>query len=167
MGRPRPVPARGEEEVTVRPSVAACAAASDPPGGGGGPADGPRARILVVDDEPLIGNTIRRILSTYDVAATTDAREALDRLRGGERFDLVLCDLTMPGLSGMDLHAALLRDVPDAARRMVFITGGAFTDRARDFLEGAGRRQIAKPFDPRTLREAIRATLAELGPAGG
>ncbi len=148
----------------MHPIVAA--AASEPPCARGG-AEGPRARILVVDDEPLIGSTIRRILAAYDVETTTDAHAALARLRAGEPFDLVLCDLSMPGLSGMDLHAAIVRDAPQVARRMVFITGGAFTDRAREFLVRSGRPQIAKPFAPETLRDAVRNLLAETASARG
>ncbi|WP_242356530.1 MULTISPECIES: MASE1 domain-containing protein [Anaeromyxobacter] len=119
-----------------------------------------RARILVVDDEPLIGSTVRRVLAGHDVDCMTDARAALARLAGGERFDVVLCDLMMPDLTGMDLHEALARAAPDAATRMVFITGGAFTDRARRFLEASGLPRVEKPFAPAVLREVVGALLA-------
>ena len=130
-----------------------------------------RARILVVDDEPLIGSTIRRVLAAHEVIPVTAAREALARIRGGERFDLILCDLMMPELTGMDLHAILAAERPALARRMVFVTGGAFTDRAREFLERSGAPQITKPFAPQDLRDGVRAWLAEgadplAGPAG-
>jgi len=124
-----------------------------------------RARILVVDDEQIIGSTIRRLLSAHEVVALTDPREALARLSGGERFDLVLCDLMMPQLSGMELHEALVAVRPALARRMVFMTGGAFTDRARQFLEGVGNRQLSKPFAPQDLRDQVRAWLASDGAA--
>jgi CheY-like chemotaxis protein len=143
------------------PAHVPAAAASDPPAERGGAPEASRARILVVDDEALICSTIRRILTDHDVVTLTDSREALARLREGERFDLVLCDLAMPGLSGMDLHRELARDAPDVARRIAFITGGAFTDRARDFLERSGRPQIAKPFSPASLRDAVRMLLAD------
>ncbi|WP_242345990.1 MASE1 domain-containing protein [Anaeromyxobacter terrae] len=119
-----------------------------------------RARILVVDDEPLIGSTVRRVLADHDVDSVTDARAALARLAGGERFDVVLCDLMMPDLTGMDLYEALARAAPGMAARMVFITGGAFTERARRFLEGSGLPRIEKPFAPAALREAVGALLA-------
>jgi PAS domain S-box-containing protein len=118
------------------------------------------ARILVVDDEPMIGKTVRRILSGHEVVALTDAREALARVGRGESFDLVLCDLMMPEMTGMELHAALARDAPALARRMIFITGGAFTDGAREFLERTGSPQLEKPFAPAALREAVRSALA-------
>jgi CheY-like chemotaxis protein len=122
--------------------------------------DGARARILVVDDEQLIGSTIRRLLSVHEVVPLTDPREALARLQGGEHFDLVLCDLMMPQLSGMELHEILGRTRPEVARRLVFMTGGAFTDRAREFLERVGNPQLGKPFAPQDLREAVRGWLA-------
>jgi CheY-like chemotaxis protein len=129
--------------------------------------DGARARLLVVDDEQLIGSTIRRLLSAHEVVALTDPREALARLIGGEHFDLVLCDLMMPQLSGMDLHDAVAAARPELARRMVFMTGGAFTDRARQFLEQAGNPQLTKPFAPQDLRDQVRAWLAALRTTGG
>jgi signal transduction histidine kinase/CheY-like chemotaxis protein len=118
-----------------------------------------RARVLVVDDEPLIGNAVRRILSEHDVLAMTDPREALRRLAGSERFDLVLCDLMMPGMTGMELHDALARTHPEIAARLVFITGGAFTDQAREFLEDPDRRTLPKPFGPTAVRELARDAL--------
>jgi CheY-like chemotaxis protein len=113
----------------------------------------------VVDDEPLIGNAVRRILSEHDVLAMTDPREALRRLAGSERFDLVLCDLMMPGMTGMELHDALARTHPEIAARLVFITGGAFTDQAREFLEDPDRRTLPKPFGPTAVRELARDAL--------
>jgi CheY-like chemotaxis protein len=129
--------------------------------------EGARARILVVDDEQLIGTTIRRLLPLHEVVALADPREALARLTGGEPFDLVLCDLMMPLLSGMELHEAVAAVRPEVARRMVFMTGGAFTDRAREFLERVGNPQLGKPFDPQDLREQVRAWLAEARAEGG
>ncbi len=97
---------------------------------------GRRGKILVVDDDPAIGTAIRRTLSQgHDVTATTSGRDAIDRVQAGERFDLILCDLMMPVVTGMDLHAELTRLVPEQAARMVFLTGGAFTHSARAFLD--------------------------------
>jgi PAS domain S-box-containing protein len=124
--------------------------------------EAPRARILVVDDEPLVGSTIRRVLSGHEVVALTDPREALGRLLGdGPTFDLVLCDLMMPQLTGMDLHAAVAEKRPVLGRRIVFMTGGAFTDRARQFLEQSPNPQLQKPFQPQELRDQVRTWLAE------
>ncbi|MBK9516270.1 MAG: MASE1 domain-containing protein [Anaeromyxobacter sp.] len=145
------------------------AAAPDPgPAPAPAPAPGPaRARLLVIDDEPLIGSTIRRLLSAHEVVALSDPRQALARLQAGEAFDLVLCDLMMPQLSGMELWEALSLARPALARRVVFMTGGAFTDRAREFLAQVGQPQLGKPFQPQDLREAVRGWLATPGALAG
>jgi PAS domain S-box-containing protein len=113
-------------------------------------------RILIVDDEPDIGETLQMVLSpTHEaVVAVTRGRDALERLTAGERYDVILCDLMMPVMTGMDLHAELERMLPDQAARMIFFTGGAFTPRARAFLEGRGV-YVEKPFDLTKLRQLI------------
>ena len=127
----------------------------------GAPARPERARILVVDDEPLVGVAIERFLGRrHDVARFTSAAEALGLLDAGERFDVILCDLMMPDMTGMDLHARLAEARPDQAARMVFMTGGAFTDRARRFLEATKNPTLTKPFDvadlDRTIADVLR-----------
>ncbi len=118
------------------------------------------ARLLIVDDDPLILSLLTRALAGGpEVVALLDAREALERLRQGERFDLLLCDLMMPELSGMDFHAALLAIDPALAGGAVFITGGAFTPRARAFLARVGNTCLEKPFDPQKLRRLVAARL--------
>jgi PAS domain S-box-containing protein len=115
-----------------------------------------RGRVLVVDDEPLIGKSVQLLLSTrHDVVPLTSAREAYDRLMSGERWDAVLCDLMMPEMTGMDLYERVEKRAPELARRMVFLTGGAFTPRARAFLERARNPRVEKPFDEETLATAI------------
>jgi DNA-binding NtrC family response regulator len=117
-----------------------------------------RGRVLVIDDEPMIGASLRVALAPqHEVLAETVARRALKRLvAGGERFDLILCDLMMPGVNGMDFFEELERAAPEVAARVVFVTGGAFTDRARAFVEKARVRCFEKPFDIEALDEEIR-----------
>jgi PAS domain S-box-containing protein len=118
---------------------------------------GRRGRVLVVDDEAMIGTAIRRTLSSeHDVTPLTSAREALDRILAGERFDVVLCDLMMPVMSGMDLYEELARSAPDQARRVVFLTGGAFTQRGQEFLDQVPNPRLDKPFDNQHLRAIVR-----------
>ncbi len=118
---------------------------------------GRRGRILVIDDEPMIGVSVRRVLAAeHDVLALPHAREALDHVRAGDRFDLILCDLMMPEMSGMDLHGELVRLDPQQAGRVVFLTGGAFSPRARAFLDGVSNRRLEKPFEPQSLRSLAR-----------
>jgi len=115
-----------------------------------------RGRILVVDDEPTIAKAVQRTLSAeHEVVGIGSAEEALKRIRAGERFDVILCDLMMPQMTGMDLHAELSRVAREQADRMIFLTGGAFTDRARGFLDETPNQRIEKPFDVRHLRALI------------
>lgn len=115
-----------------------------------------RGRILVVDDEPMIAKAVQRTLSSeHDVVAIVSADEALKRIVAGERFDVILCDLMMPQMTGMDLHAELSRVAQEQADRMIFLTGGAFTSRARAFLDETPNQRVEKPFDGLHLRALI------------
>ncbi|MFY1828945.1 ATP-binding protein, partial [Myxococcus fulvus] len=122
-----------------------------------------RGRVLVVDDDALVSGAIRRTLSREnDVDVVVSARQALERLSGPEprHYDVVLCDLMMPEMTGMDLHEALGHAAPAIAERMVFITGGAFTPTARTFLERVENPRVEKPFDPESLRALVRSEVA-------
>jgi len=115
---------------------------------------------LVVDDEPLILKIVSTILAPeIDVIAESRAEAALARIRAGERFAVILCDLMMPGITGMDLHDALLEIAPDQARVMVFVTGGAFTSRAREFLDRVSNSTIDKPFNSACLLARVREVI--------
>jgi CheY-like chemotaxis protein len=111
--------------------------------------------VLVVDDEQAIGLAIRRVLAAHDVTVVTTAQAALDLLAGGKEFDVVLSDLMMPGMSGMDLYREIVRRSPEVAKKVVFLTGGAFTAEAHAFLDGVGNERINKPFDSKALREMV------------
>ncbi|OJH33867.1 ATP-binding protein [Cystobacter ferrugineus] len=125
---------------------------------------GPRGRVLVIDDEPLLCSALERILRPHhDVVFTTLAAEVLPRLEAGERFDLILCDLMMPRMNGMDFHAALHRLRPELTGRVIFLTGGAFTPQAKAFLERVPNRRVEKPFNARTLLEITREVLTSAG----
>jgi signal transduction histidine kinase/CheY-like chemotaxis protein len=114
------------------------------------------ARVLVIDDEPLVARAVVRALGDgYDVALCTSARDALGRFEEGERFDAVLCDLMMPQMNGMELHARAGRIDPGIAARFVFVTGGAFTEAAAEFLRTTRNAWIEKPFEPQAVREAV------------
>jgi CheY-like chemotaxis protein len=119
-----------------------------------------RGRILVVDDEEAIGRSIRRLVGRdHDVTALTQATEALQLIGSGQRFDIILCDVMMPVMTGMDLYGELERVAPDQAARVVFLTGGAFTPTARAFLDGVKNVTIEKPFDVRGLVSLIHERL--------
>jgi CheY-like chemotaxis protein len=118
-------------------------------------ASGLRARVLVVDDDAMVAKTIGRVLRDHDVTVVTNGRDALDLLLTEKTFDVILCDLMMPVMTGMDLHRALGEKRPELAAIMIFVTGGAFTDETRDFLDHVPNERIEKPFDPRTLRAVV------------
>ncbi|HUL59519.1 MAG TPA: ATP-binding protein [Anaeromyxobacteraceae bacterium] len=122
-----------------------------------------RGKILVVDDEPLVGSVLQRTLqSEHDVTVVGSARAALDALERGEQFDVVLSDLLMPEMTGMDLYRELVRREPALARRVVFLTGGAFTTAAREFLEREAVLCVEKPFELDAIRGVLTRKLAEV-----
>jgi signal transduction histidine kinase len=125
------------------------------------PGPGPRARVLVVDDDLLVANAIRRALAKeHDVVVETSARAALARLTAGEAYGAIVCDLMMPEMTGMDLHAALVRASPAAGSRILFVTGGAFTPEARQYLDAVRNPRLEKPFDPKALLALVRDVVA-------
>jgi signal transduction histidine kinase len=120
----------------------------------------PRSRILVVDDELMVTNAIRRIIGhAHDIVVVFRAAEALQRIRSGERFDLILCDLLMPEMTGMALFQALTLVAPGQADRMLFMTGGTFSADAAAFLDAQKERVMEKPFDKAGLMAAISGRL--------
>jgi CheY-like chemotaxis protein len=120
-----------------------------------------RRRLLAVDDEALLLKAYRRmLLSHHDVETTLGAKEAL-RLFGQDRaFDVVLCDLQMPEMSGSELYETVRQRWPELAQRFIFITGGACSPEARRFLESPGVACIHKPFQVAELLELIESLAA-------
>jgi PAS domain S-box-containing protein len=115
-----------------------------------------RGRILVIDDESMVVSVVARFLAdVHDVVPALDARTGLELLLRDPSFDVILCDLMMPHMTGMELYATLREANPALARRMVFMTAGAFTPRAREFLESVPNARLEKPFDPATLRALL------------
>jgi signal transduction histidine kinase len=113
-------------------------------------------KVLVVDDEASIGKAVARVLANeHTVVALQSADQALQRMAAGERFDVILCDLLMPQMTGMDFHDALKNVDADQVNKIIFLTGGAFTPRARTFLAEIPNQRIEKPFDPIHLRALI------------
>ena len=115
-----------------------------------------RAVILVVDDEPAVGIALQRVLREHEVVVVTSVREALGVLSTGRHFDVIFSDLMMPQATGMDFYRDLAKRSPSDAARIVFLTGGAFTTDARDFLESVPNARMDKPFEPKTMRELVQ-----------
>jgi len=123
-----------------------------------------RRRLLVVDDEPALLRSVHALLSqSHDVVTASSGREALALLRTDHRFDAVLADLMMADVTGMDLYDAVLAEVPGLAASFVFMTGGTFTARGREFLEMVPNRCLEKPFDA----EQLLTVVGELIQPGG
>jgi len=115
-----------------------------------------RGKVLVIDDEPMITKALERLLvAEHEVTLASTAGEARDKILSGEKYDVILCDLMMPQMTGMDLYAEVVQAVPEQASRMVFLTGGAFTPDARAFLDGVPNQRVEKPFDTQHLRSII------------
>jgi signal transduction histidine kinase/CheY-like chemotaxis protein len=115
------------------------------------------AKVLIVDDEVIFANALRRLLARDNYALTLvhDGKQAIARVRAGERFDAILCDLMMPAITGMEVHAELAALAPEQAARMIFLTGGAFSSSAKQFVDRIENLCFEKPCDLDALRAAI------------
>ena len=117
--------------------------------------------VLVVEDEAALGAAVEEALGDagFVVDRAGDGAEALARVRA-RAYDLIICDLKMPRVDGMAFYRALERDHPDAARRILFVTGDVAGTEAERFLEDTGCRWLAKPFRLRDLLRAAKEVLA-------
>jgi len=123
------------------------------------------SRILIIDDEPLLGQTLLYAFKgRHDVVICTSGRDALSRLEKDAHFDLVLCDLMMPDVSGSAVYEVVKRSYPHLVRCFVFMTGGAFTERARDFLANHAGVQLEKPFNIDDIEKLLRQFTAARTP---
>ncbi|MBA3461379.1 MAG: response regulator [Deltaproteobacteria bacterium] len=117
-----------------------------------------RGTVLVIDDEEVLAAAIKRYLtSDHEVTTVHRASAALELIEGGARYDVILCDLMMPQITGMELHDMLAERFPDQAQKMVFLTGGAFNTPARDFLATTANKCLEKPFDLKELKKLVNA----------
>ncbi len=112
-------------------------------------------RVLVIDDEPTVGMVLRRILSDHTVTVVTGGHDAMDLLSSGVLYDMILCDITMPAMSGIELYHEVALQWPDAASRMVFLTGGVFTPSDCAFLDEVANERVEKPFDMKRIRALV------------
>ena len=117
--------------------------------------------MLIVDDDPAVGRSMARMVgpdATVLVAAS--GAEALEWIERGERFDLVLCDVMMPGMTGPQLFDRVRALDPATAATFTFMTGGAPPDE-RAHVQATGARCLAKPVE----LAAIRLLLKERDPS--
>jgi PAS domain S-box-containing protein len=119
-----------------------------------------RGKILVIDDELMVLKTMKRMLSAHDVVLVDDPRKALGLL-ARDQFDVIFSDMMMPHMTGMELYEHLLAERPEAAARIVFLTGGAANARVADFLAMVRNVCLSKPFPAEALRAFVRQRLAD------
>lgn len=163
----------GEISVTSRPGQGSCFRVELPraeqaerntwtPAPSAEPSEHARGRVLVVDDEPGIRQLIARILrDEHDVEPAASGEEAMARIQASPDYDAIVCDLMMPQMSGMELHAWLQQTAPALAERVIFITGGTFTPGATDYLAQVRNARLEKPFARSALQEAVRREVAK------
>ena len=122
-----------------------------------------RRRVLVVDDDRGVCDALQAALSLeHEVVAAQSSQEAMALVGVDVRFDLILCDVHMPEVSGIGLYQRLLSASPALAARVIFMTAGTFTQRGRDFLAAADRPLLEKPLD----LSAVRALLIDAAHRG-
>jgi signal transduction histidine kinase/CheY-like chemotaxis protein len=150
------VPGRGTTVVVRLPAAAGPAV----PAAVRQPAKAPtgRGRILIVEDEPLVARAMARVLTSHEIVLADSGTAALARL-ADESFDVILCDLMMPNLNGLELHATLEARDPALAARMCFITGGVFTEESAAFVARMEGRCLTKPVDAARLRATVAEAL--------
>jgi CheY-like chemotaxis protein/two-component sensor histidine kinase len=119
------------------------------------------ARVLVVDDEPVLGELLAELLSSlgHSAVTCTSALTALDLL-ATQRFDVILSDYRMPRMNGREFYERVRAREPDLARRIVFVTGDVINQETRAFLEAVGNAHLAKPFRPEGIATVVRRVLA-------
>jgi CheY-like chemotaxis protein len=118
-------------------------------------------KALVVEDEPALATAVAEALGDagFQVERAGDGEEGLTRLTQGT-FDLIVCDLKMPRIDGMQFYRAIAAATPALARRVIFVTGAVAGTDAERFLEETGCRWLAKPFRLGDLLRAARDALA-------
>lgn len=122
----------------------------------------PRGRVLVIDDEEGLRLALRRLLGAdHEVVLLGSGEEALARLEQDREFDVIVCDLMMPKVSGVEVHAWLQQRDPALAARLVFLTGGAFTPPVRAYLGQVDNLRVDKPFEPQQLRALVAARVRD------
>jgi PAS domain S-box-containing protein len=121
-----------------------------------------RPRVLLVDDEPLVAQTMERLLrKDYEVAIATCGSDALAAIAAGAWFDAIISDVMMPNMTGLELLDELRRVAPAQAARLIFLSGGAFTAQTRERLADLGVEQLEKPVTAKQLRASVSRLTAE------
>lgn len=116
-----------------------------------------RLRLLLIDDERPLLRAMKRLLNRHDVTAFSSGREAIETLEQGAVYDAVLCDLIMPGVTGIHVHRWLQENRPELCQRLAICTGGALSPAADAFIASNAVTILEKPVDIDELRQRIAA----------
>jgi two-component system, cell cycle sensor histidine kinase and response regulator CckA len=120
------------------------------------PVHGVRGRVLIIDDEGGIRKVMARVLgSDHDVVMAASGQAACAILEHDQGFDVILCDLMMPEVSGVDVHQWLAKTHPTVAERVVFLSGGAFMPKAASYIASISNRRLDKPFASAELKQLV------------
>lgn len=115
------------------------------------------ARVLVVDDELFLAKGLKRALGKDRTVIANDGTAAAEILDSDPHFDVVLCDLMMPGMSGQELYARVCARHPQLVGRFVFMTGGTFAESSQAFVQSVQAPILHKPFDLVKVLECVEA----------
>ena len=121
-----------------------------------------KKRILVVDDAPTVLSFLSQLLTDegHEVKTIDNADDALEMVKS-ERYSLILLDIKMPGMSGIDFYEHLEKMAKSLARRVVFITGDVIGANTQEFLAKTKALYITKPFDAEQLKKDINHILTQ------
>jgi two-component system, cell cycle sensor histidine kinase and response regulator CckA len=117
-----------------------------------------KLRILVIDDEPAVGRAMKRVLRDHDVSMAISGTEGIEQIEQ-HTFDLVICDLVMHGVSGMEVYERVCASRPEMAERFSFITAGGLGDLARRFVEKVKRPLMEKPTSSEELKRLVKTLI--------
>jgi CheY-like chemotaxis protein len=120
-----------------------------------------KAKILVVDDEAVISQFVSQILTDegHEVEAVDSAEDALEVVKS-KKYQIIILDIKMPGMSGIELYRRFRKTSPTLAGGVVFITGDVMGASTMDFLNKTKVPYIVKPFDAKQLKTEINRVLA-------
>lgn len=131
------------------------------------PDDKLRGRVLIVDDNADVRAALRRMVGkAHDVVATSSGSEALDVLARDPKFDVIVLDLMMPQMSGVEVHAQLALASPDLARRVLFLSGGTSDRKSVEYLASVPIPRLEKPLRLAAFREILADMIARARGAG-
>jgi two-component system, cell cycle sensor histidine kinase and response regulator CckA len=120
-----------------------------------------RGRVLVVDDEETLrGVLVRMLKAEHDLVTAASGEAAQSIIELDQDFDVILCDLMMPDMTGMELHEWLLANHPVLAKRVVFLSGGAFTGKASAYVTSSGNLRLEKPYESAKLKRLVAELVA-------